>query len=368
MEKVASRGRLAPLLLLSALMCGAAPAQAAPVQPAITRPAAITPIASRSVILALARAGDRIVAVGERGIVLKSDDDGKTWRQGSVPVSVTLTGVQLLDKLRGWAVGHGGVVLRTDDGGATWRKQFDGAMAARLAQQARASSTAGAEPAPVPLNASATMTAAASDKPFFDVYFRNASEGFIVGAFGLMFRTQDGGNTWSYWSDRLDNKQDAHLYAILPVDGSLYVAGELGSLFQSTDGGVTFTRVTAPYAGSFFGLVAPATATAPVAVGLKGNAVFNDGQEWHKSTTNTGASFSGATRLGDGTLLATTSAGTLMRSRDGGRSFEAVPVPQLWPLTAVLQASDGAVILAGLGGLHRLERLPSAGQRPREQS
>jgi photosystem II stability/assembly factor-like uncharacterized protein len=60
----------------------------------------------------IARAGKRLVAVGERGIVVLSDDDGATWRQASVPVSVTLAAVQFPTPTQGWVVGHYGVVLR----------------------------------------------------------------------------------------------------------------------------------------------------------------------------------------------------------------------------------------------------------------
>ena len=69
--------------------------------------------AERAVLLGLARAGQRLVAVGERGIVLLSDDNGQRWRQAQVPVSVSLTAVQFVDDRRGWAVGHLGVVLHS---------------------------------------------------------------------------------------------------------------------------------------------------------------------------------------------------------------------------------------------------------------
>ncbi|MCX7168911.1 MAG: glycosyl hydrolase, partial [Proteobacteria bacterium] len=42
--------------------------------------------ATVSVLAAVARAGNRLVAVGERGIVLLSDDNGVTLRQAKVPV------------------------------------------------------------------------------------------------------------------------------------------------------------------------------------------------------------------------------------------------------------------------------------------
>ncbi|MFU0418243.1 WD40/YVTN/BNR-like repeat-containing protein, partial [Acinetobacter baumannii] len=75
-------------------------------------------------LLDATRAGKRVVAVGEHGIVLLSDDEGKTYRQArTVPVSATLSAVSFADEKHGWAVGQWGVILATSDGGETWVKQ-----------------------------------------------------------------------------------------------------------------------------------------------------------------------------------------------------------------------------------------------------
>ena len=53
-------------------------------------------LAAEALLLGVARAGKRIVAVGEYGNILLSDDDGKTWHQAKdVPTTVTLTAVAL---------------------------------------------------------------------------------------------------------------------------------------------------------------------------------------------------------------------------------------------------------------------------------
>ena len=78
-------------------------------------------------------AGSSIVAVGEYGNVVLSDDDGKTWRQAkSVPTQVTFTAVAFVDDKNGWAVGHDTVILHTSDAGETWPRNSAAAKRQRL--------------------------------------------------------------------------------------------------------------------------------------------------------------------------------------------------------------------------------------------
>ena len=73
------------------------------------------PIASSSWISS--RPVTRLLAVGERGFVLLSDDAGKTWKAVPTPVTRTLTGC-IQGRTRGVAVGHGASIVRTEDGGS----------------------------------------------------------------------------------------------------------------------------------------------------------------------------------------------------------------------------------------------------------
>lgn len=80
--------------------------QAAPLQ---TVPAVQAGNATQATMLAAGWAGERVVAVGDHGVVLLSDDQGRQWRQArSVPLSTPLTGVSFVDARHGWAVGHWG--------------------------------------------------------------------------------------------------------------------------------------------------------------------------------------------------------------------------------------------------------------------
>ncbi len=86
-------------------------------------------------------------------------------------------------------MGHQGVVLHSSDGGRNWERQLDGAAIAQLLRQPKAQ---GQE--------NATQTQPNSDFPLLDVWFEDADKGFVVGAFNLILRTEDGGKSWRSWS------------------------------------------------------------------------------------------------------------------------------------------------------------------------
>ena len=318
--------------LLSAAACAAA-ADALP--PALTQAALQTPRALGAATLAVARAGARLVAVGERGTVLLSDDNGASWRQAQVPVQCALTAVRFADERHGWAVGHLGVVLHSDDGGATWVKQLDGQRAAELTQQQR-------------------LIAEGPDKPFLDIEAVSATKAYVVGAYGLAFVTEDGGAHWQPLLARLPNPKGLHLYGVRALGDSVVIAGEQGLLLRSTDGGASFSAVASPYKGSFFGLLASRSGTL-VAYGLRGHAYrsADRGASWDKAETGVAVSISAGTELADGTLALLAQTGELLASRDDGRSFQRQGARDNVPATGVAPAADGQRVIASLRGMRR---------------
>jgi photosystem II stability/assembly factor-like uncharacterized protein len=60
--------------------------------------------------------------VGDRGMLLATEDGGKTGRQVEVPAQENLTAVFFRGE-HGWVAGWGGVILHTADGGRSWENQ-----------------------------------------------------------------------------------------------------------------------------------------------------------------------------------------------------------------------------------------------------
>ena len=335
-------GSAALAAALATTSFGAARAADASMPPAVlSEPALHSPKALNAAMLAVTHAGPRLVAVGERGTVLLSDDGAKHWRQAQVPVQVTLTAVRFVSERTGWAVGHLGVILKSEDGGERWVKQLDGVQAAKLV-------AAGGD------ERMKRFAEEGPDKPFFDLDFIDAQHGFAVGAYNLAFATADGGQHWAPMLGRLPNPKSLHLYGVRAAGGHVYIAGEQGLLMASGDGGASFNALPVAYKGSYFGLLAARSGTL-IAYGLRGNAwrSADQGASWTRLDTDSQTSISAALELDGGELALLAQTGELLRSRDDGRSFTKT-LPSGGPLPAAgLAATDGALVIASLRGMRR---------------
>lgn len=335
---------------LLAACCGLPPAFAGNSVNVLTQPALQGPQALRAVLLDVARAGQRLVSVGERGVVLLSDDNGVTWHQAmAVPVSVTLTAVQFVDEHNGWAVGHAGVVLHSEDGGEHWTLQLEGQRAAALEQQAAEASGDASR-----VTAAQRLVADGADKPLLALSFADAQHGLVVGAYGLALETADGGRTWQSGMGRLPNPRGLHLYALARQGADLYVAGEQGLLLRSRDGGAHFDALEGPYDGSYFAATVLPNGRLLVG-GLRGSLFASDdgGASFQALANPIPASLNGIRVAGDQLLLAN-QAGVLLRSGLDHFAAQPLPVSEGLPLTAAITAADGAIVAVGLAGARRV--------------
>lgn len=345
------RARGCALALLAACvgLTGASPAWSAPTGHALDRPAVSSPRAAQSVLLGIAQAGKRLVAVGERGIVVVSDDSATSWRQVAAPVSVTLSAVQFADDKHGYVVGHSGTVLATADGGATWTRVLDGRQAAHIAlAAAKASGNAGA------LRDAERMVADGADKPLLDLLVLDPRRAIVIGAYGMAYATTDGGKNWSSWTERLDNPRGLHLYAIRRHGERVLVCGEQGLVRLSQDGGLTFAPLKTPYEGSFFTAEISPDGDIVVA-GLRGNVLRSPdgGATWKNIATPVAASITGSAWRTDGSLVLVNQAGMVLGESKGALvALNSTPLPSL---TGVFPKRDGSLLTLSVQGLLPVE-------------
>ncbi|MFB9126695.1 glycosyl hydrolase [Paraburkholderia dipogonis] len=269
------------------------------------------------------RAGARVVAVGEHGTIILSDDEGKSWRQArAVPVSATLSAVAFTDARHGWAVGQWGVILATADGGETWEKQrMDTSV----------------------------------DQPLFSVIFTGPQDGIAVGLWSLVLATHDGGKTWA--RTKLPKppgggKADRNLYHIFP-DGksALYIVSEQGLVLKSTDGGATWSYQTTGGKGTLWTGVALPDGRVVVG-GLLGSIYQSSdgGATWTALNAGTKSSITDLVASGNG-LMGVGLDGLVFHQRKGSVSFEVDQREDRAALTAVLIDGAGKPLLFSQDGV-----------------
>jgi photosystem II stability/assembly factor-like uncharacterized protein len=285
--------------------------------------------AMRSTLLDLIVAGKRLVAVGERGHVLLSDDEGKTWRQArAVPTRTTLTCVHATDANTLWAAGHGGMILRSADAGESW----------------------------------AVVTGNA-DGPDVLLCIRVDADGrgLAMGGFGIALATADGGKTWQPVSLMLGEAGERHLNRLFVSQaGTWLIAGEGGQVLRSTDRGdpaaMKWTAVKTPYNGSLWtGLALPSGAL--LACGMRGNIVrsADDGLTWKHLPIAGAGSFTGAAVLPDGRPVLVGVDGTFVVGDAAGESFRLRRLDDRATLTATVALPGGGLVAASAAGPRQLE-------------
>ncbi|MFO8141801.1 MAG: YCF48-related protein [Marinobacter sp.] len=336
----------------------------------IARPTLLAP---ESLLNDATRAGERIVAVGERGHVIFSDDEGQTWVQGAVPVALTLNGVDFGSDQHGWVVGHSGAVLHSSDAGENWTLQLDGIQASGLAMASKEEQIADMEEQieQAPEEEKADLEWALDDlyftlenmqadldvgpvNPFLDVWFEDDSHGFVVGAYGMILRTRDGGDSWQDWAPKLDNPRSFHLNSITQLTGgALVVVGEAGQIHVSVDGGDSWERRESPYAGSLFGAMGTGQVNEVLAFGLRGH-VFRStdlGRNWLVVPSESEATLNSGAVTDDGRIVLVGNGGAVLMSTNGGESFRVHFRRDREGLMAVVPLTGTNLLLVGEGGV-----------------
>lgn len=363
-------GAVAALLLSNAVLAEGVPDN-------LELSATISGRAVNSLMLDIDRAGNRIVAVGERGHILYSEDNGNHWQQGAVPVAVNLTAVDFISETEGWAVGHDGVILHSQDGGTRWHKQLDGIVLNQMlvaSAEQRLSELRGVlegaeeseqlqwqiENAEFALDDALVGQEDGPTKPLLNIHFIDEKLGFAMGAYGLLLQTGDGGKQWLPILHRLDNPDGFHLNAMTQApNGTLYLVGEAGSVFRSQDRGKSWKRLPLPYEGSLFDVLA--TERGVTVVGLRGHLFFSSDQgvSWQQRATQTQSTLAAIVNKGED-IMVVGSEGVVLTSSDGGQHYRLSQQADRKPYSAVSYLNDNEAVAVGVGGAQRLSPHPAS--------
>lgn len=272
-------------------------------------------------------AGNTVWAVGNYGVVARSDDAGAAWRNvGFAPDATHLRGVEFVDADLGWAVGDGGVVLRSVDGGRNWAAQAAGTTA-----------------------------------NLRSVSFADASRGWAVGDGGTIIATTDGGATWTPQSSGVAS----NLLSVHFVSASTgWAAGAGGRILRTSNGGVVWVPQTS---GTTADIQSVRFVDANVGWAAGGNYVLrttNGGAAWTAFYRSTiwclgvrGVSDSTATVVGQsGRIEATTDGGAIWTARTTGVTSHLNAIAFLDASRAVVVGQAGTAITSPNSGVTWVDR------------
>lgn len=154
---------------------------------------------------------------GDNGLVLRTEDGGRTWARQQVETKEGVSDLYFRDKADGYLLA-GNQILVTEDGGASWRP------AARF----QASTFSGAAP------------------DLYSVRFTSKRRGWVVGSLSrgdsvvdsLVLQTTDGGGSWN--RQRVPVK-DELIHLDFDGDNRGWIVGAQGRILHTRDGGETWT-------------------------------------------------------------------------------------------------------------------------------
>ena len=280
--------------------------------------------ATHGLLLGIARAGTRLVAVGNGGAVLLSDDEGATWRTAKTPTDELLAAVVFPTPKEGWIAGQDELILHSTDAGETWTQQYMKADA---------------------------------DQTLFTIINIAPNHLFTSGAYDLILESEDGA-TWK--ESKIDNlDDDYHLNCATARGNDVLVTGESGHAFIRYAG--AWTPMKMDYDGSQFACLTGADGTF-YSFGLRGSAfkAAAGAPKWTRIDLATQISIFGATNLADGRMALVGSSGSVLLLDPASGKVTTLPQITEKALSAVAEGKNGKLIVVGADGVHLVDPAATA--------
>ncbi|MBL7682065.1 MAG: T9SS type A sorting domain-containing protein [Flavipsychrobacter sp.] len=203
--------------------------------------------------------GQKAVAVGDNNTVIKTTDGGSTWTAQSIPFQTGsfVFGVQCLDDLNYYACGgdfatNSGAVLKTADGGMTWTKFpvpnsvfLDKiAIPAGTNGYAVGTNTSFSDGAIQKITGNSSSQIKTTGSIVTNLWCINATSVIAVGLAGQIWKSTDGGSTWT---DCSLNTTDLYGIGFIDQQNGFACGGTTtGNIILTTsNGGTTWSQI--PY-------------------------------------------------------------------------------------------------------------------------
>jgi photosystem II stability/assembly factor-like uncharacterized protein len=280
--------------------------------------------------------GDTAVSGGE-GIILATGD-GTHWVKQVRSAGAELKGLWFVDERHGWAVGGFGTILATSDGGAHWRRQqvtlpYAEISSVCFVDEKRGWAVGNAIDSIFVLSTkdggeSWRVRPAPGRYYPFDVYFHDARRGWMVGAGGRIYETNDGGSHWRRQRSGVE-PDELFLNSVAFVDRrhGWVVGGDVGGgravVLSTQDGGAHWSRQRVSTSEELLGVSFSSVASGWVA-GRDGYVAGTvDGRRWAGRVLGVGtAQYHAVFALDDQLAYLVGDPGAIRVTRDGGLHWD----------------------------------------------
>ena len=271
---------------------------------------------------------NQIFAVGDRGYILHSSDQGESWVKAESPTQQLLTALAQSPNGNLYAVGHESVILKSTDDGKTWVAQSLGDEQSEQSQPA---------------------------EPLLDVHFLDDQTGYAVGGFGYAYKTTDAGKNWQDITYDLPNEEGFHLNKITSDEaGNIAIVGEAGLIMHSPDRGENWNLIDIPYEGTLFGGLITSN-NKLIVYGLRGNAFVSDNfsGDWQKLNIEETSTFFGGAITEQGRLLLVGDNGVIFHGSDFAQPLSLTRQENRLPISSLLVINNNELILVGMSGISK---------------
>lgn len=297
--------------------------------------------------------GTDIVLAGPSDFVWKSTDNGTTWTSYShvVPGQVSTTTMFSADATGSTILigGNYGIMNKSTNGGANWIAASAHSTAAFMADVYASGNRiialgyllGTAENIIYSTNAGATWNPAAGDfsnSNLNDINMRNATTGYVVGRFGIFWKTTDGGATWdttkslnpmfsTYFCNGVDFIDDNTGF----ISGGLAGVGGNTKIWRTTDAGSNWAEVNQSYlAGPIAVKIDMVNATTGYEAGTNHVQKTTDGGlNWSFVHTglNTSSGYNGLCVVDANNVFVSNTASQVFGTSDGGANWTNLNFP-----------------------------------------
>ncbi|MCU7497188.1 MAG: T9SS type A sorting domain-containing protein [Ignavibacteria bacterium] len=300
-----------------------------------------------------------------RSFVAVSEDLGGSWHSTpSQPFRAgdNLQSIFFRDEKNGWVGGSQGIIYKTTDGGATWQEQTD-----TLVYKGTINDIYFSDPDTGYICGSGSNNSAKllkttdggrnwkevtipsiTDLSFLAMSWENSSKGILVGNIKTVLITSDGGMNW-HTATIGQGLKTVYMYSITrSASGNYFISGRFGRIFKSTDGGETFSLLS--YAGSdnlySISFLNPLEG---LACGAYGNIyrTADGGSSWSQISNFTSDQLNSVLPLGNDKVAVMGSAGVLFFSDDRGLTWKTSTISSRDFYSAVAQDSLNITVAGG---------------------